>query len=355
MKNKTLKKSIVAIMIFSLVAMYGYMPIANAASLTNVSDLISDSDVSATGVTHTVSFTTGQPLALNYTIDITFPAEVTGILVGNVTCPSDASESVVGQVVTCTVVTPLAAGDYSVVVANTVNTATAGDYMVEMVTQTNASVEIENGQMRFYIIDDVTMSAHVDPTLEFTIQGTSTGAVLIGALTCTQNTTATTTDFGTLAPGSSETVCQELRVTTNATNGFTVTVEQDHELLNTTGDNINSFNNSPDNTGSTTAQAWAIPDGVLDVDYTYGHMGVTSNDTDLSGLGGYNDFYNSGTANYAGLNSTDPMPVYHHDGPADGSTQDKGYIMVGYTAEINALQQAGDYQNTLTYIATATY
>jgi hypothetical protein len=49
------------------------------------------------------------------------------------------------------------------------------------------------------------------------------------------------------------------------------------------------------------------------------------------------------------------MVVMHHDGPADGSTDNKGAANVAYTAEITALQEAGDYESTLTYIATPTF
>jgi hypothetical protein len=84
-------------------------------------------------------------------------------------------------------------------------------------------------------------------------------------------------------------------------------------------------------------------------------MGLTSDDTDLNSLGLFNDFYNSGTAHFAGLNSTDPMEVMHHDGPADGLTQDKGLARVLYRAEVASLQEAGDYESTLTYIVTPVY
>ena len=76
-------------------------------------------------------------------------------------------------------------------------------------------------------------------------------------------------------------------------------------------------------------------------------MGLTTNDSDLA-----TDFTSS---KYAGLNNTDAMEVMSHNGPADGSTQDKGLASVAYTIEITDLQEAGDYITTLTYICTPTY
>ncbi len=356
MKNKTLKRSIVAIMIFSMVAMYGYMPIASAASLTDVSDLITDSEIDATAVTHTVTFTNGVLLGAGDVITIDFN-DVVGVASGNASCPSDATEGGAGSEITCTVVTPIAGATVNILtLTDTTNPATDGSYQIDIVTSSSGA-EVEKASVRIYILDDVVMKAHVEPTLQLVVSGVASSSVLNGSALCNADTTATTTDFGTLEPGVAKTICQTLAVTTNATAGFNVTVEQDSELENTTGDNINSFNNSPDGTGSTTAEAWAIPFGILDADHTYGHMGVTSNDTDLFTLAGVGEeLYNAlNTPHYVGLDAATAEYVMHHDGPADGSTQDMGSVMVGYTAEINALQQAGDYTNTLTYIATATY
>ena len=50
-----------------------------------------------------------------------------------------------------------------------------------------------------------------------------------------------------------------------------------------------------------------------------------------------------------------PQEVMYHGGPADGSMQDKGSVEVAYRIQITALQEAGDYTNTLTYVATPTY
>ena len=253
MKNKTLKKSIVAIMIFSMVAMYGYMPMVNAASMTDASDLITDSDALAGLVTHTIVATTGVQLDPGDTITYTFEGS-TGIAFANATCPSDAVESGSGQDIVCTVGTLIAADTVMTLILTDTTNPAIGSYKVDILSETAASEQIEIAQVRFFIVDDVTMHAHVEPTLQLVVDGTSTGAVLNGTETCDADTTATTTDFGTLIPDTPKTICQTLSVTTNATGGFNVTVEQDNELTNSTLDDINSFNNSDTGTGSTTSR-----------------------------------------------------------------------------------------------------
>ncbi len=81
------------------------------------------------------------------------------------------------------------------------------------------------------------------------------------------------------------------------------------------------------------------------MDHTWGHMGVTSNDT--------GEAFNGGL--HAGLNGTNALQMFSHNGPTDGTVQNEGLASVAYTVEISALQQAGDYTSTITYICTPTY
>jgi hypothetical protein len=45
----------------------------------------------------------------------------------------------------------------------------------------------------------------------------------------------------------------------------------------------------------------------------------------------------------------------YSSGPADSLTDDIGSTSVAYSLEISALQESGDYSNTLTYVCTPTY
>jgi len=349
---KKMKKIVVAMVIFSMMTIYGGLtPQAQAVdSLTDAKDLISDSDVGVTA-THIFTFTSGTSTLQNGYFDVVFPADFGDIsVIGDVSCPANYTETIQDtETVRCTAGSLQAAGAREITVANIVNPAAEGSQLFNIYHYDSATNLAERTQVMVAIIEDVLMTARVDATLTFTIAGLDNTETVNG-VACTDNTSATSTPFGTLSTTGSTTVCQELTVATNATDGYTVTVEQDNELLSSNGDNINSFNNSPDNTGSTTPQVWAAPANILDAEHTYGHMGLTSEDATFAGAV---DTY--GDALYVGFNSTDPVEVMYHDGPADGVTPNKGLTQVAYTAEITALQEAGDYENTLTYIATPTY
>lgn len=350
-------------LLVTMITMYGFLPIAPNAlaidAIVNAKDLISDSDAGVTA-THTFTFTTGTTTPATGTWVITFPNEFDLTSAAAVAAWGDAnvSEGIAGQVVTMTMTGDEAATSTQVVVSDVGNPTLGeeGTYTIDIENRdAGGAITLERVQVMVSIHQDVLMTATVDSILNFTISGIDAGDETVNGLACDNDTTATTTPFGTLIVDTASTVCQKLNVETNADYGYTVTVEQDQELTSDAGSNINSFNNSADGLGSTTAQAWAAPDNTLDVDRTYGHMGLTSDDQDLASAYPNQDFYNGGTTHFAGLNSSDPMPVMHHTGPSDGSTANIGETNVLYRVQIASLQEAGDYENTLTYIVTPTF
>ena len=340
---------------------YGFIPLPRIAgavdSITNAQDLLSDSDLGMVS-SHTFTFHTGTTTPSGGYWDFDFPADFTGVAFANADCAygnANATESLeAGNIIRCTWGADQVSTTSQMVITDVTNPATANYYTINIRNYDNNDVLLERIQVMVMIIDDVLMTATVDSTLNFTISGVA-NTESVNGINCDQTTTSTSTPFGTLVVNATTTVCQKLNVTTNADAGYTVTVEQDHELQNDMGSTINSFNNSQDGTGSTTAGQWQPPTNIIDVENTYGHMGLTSDDQDLSTGTGYNDFYNSGDALYAGLNGTDPMPIMHHTGPSDGTTASIGEANVAYSAQIASLQEAGDYESTLTYICTPTF
>lgn len=364
MKTKKPKSILIALLVFSIALMYGVMPPmprANAVdSMTAASDTISNSNLGNATTTHTIVFTTGTTTPSGGFFNIDFPNAITNIATtSGVQCGYSwqaslftASSSAGSNMIDCNVggggLTPTTT---RIIVYGTTNPSTDGSQVLEVRNYYDNTEFRERIQLPVYFLEDVTMTARVTATLSFSVSGTTSAAVVNGA-GCDYSTTATTTDFGTLSLVASTTICQKLQVATNATDGYIVTVEQDAELTSSGGDNINSFIDAPTGQGSSTATyAWQSPSAVLDDYKTYGHMGLTSDDSDLSSDGGL-DFTGE---NYAGLNGTDVMMVLAHDGPTTDNEQDKGFAHVAYTAEISALQEAGDYESTITYIATATY
>ena len=139
---------------------------------------------------------------------------------------------------------------------------------------------------------------------------------------------------------------QSLAVTTNATNGFIVTVIQDQNLTSATGADIDKFK---DGAATSVPTAWTAPLGTLGSEATYGHFGVTSEDATLTAGDEF------GSQLYAG-NLATAREVFMHNGPSDGTTANQGYTEVAYEVEITSLQEAGtDYTSTLTYVATPSF
>jgi len=364
MKTKKQKRVLVPILIFMIIIMYGFLPPVFQAvaynSIFHAADLMSDTDLGQTA-THTFTFETASSTPAGGYWDIVFPTGpgFSGLATTSVTCAYGAAgitEQIVGNndTVRCLFAGSQTATSSQVVVTDVVNPTVENEYGIWIYNYDDTGTLRDRVRVWVGIFSDVWMTATVNSSLDFVISGTSTGATVSGE-TCTQDSTATTTPFGDLSAGVPSTVCQTLNVTTNADDGYTVTVFQDHELESDSGSNINSFNNSQDNTGSTTPELWTQPLNQLDNYHTYGHMGLHTDDSDLQDYGtGYEDF-NSGGALYAGLNSSDPMPIMHHTGPSDGTTQNVGVTHIIYKAEIGSLQEAGDYESTLTYICTPTF
>lgn len=358
MIRKKIKKIIVAVLVLALTLVYGIAPeVSEAASFESISDTISNSDLSASGVTHTIVASTTVELQNGEYIEFVFPASFTGVAEGNLTCPGSgvASTTSGGNSVGCVYASGLVATSAVFTLTGVTNPSTAGGYKIRVYTREDAATtnaEIENGTAMVAIVDEVVVTATVDAILTFQIIGmsssTATDNLVNGvALTSSGSSTYNTIPFGVLDVNSSSTIAQGLQVTTNAFYGYTVTVQQDQDLTANNGADIDAF---VEGTAATTAQAWQSPAGTIaGGENTYGHFGFTSEDQNLSGG---DDF---GASLYQGFDGTTPVEVMYNNGPADGATDDVGYTEVAYTIEISALQEAGDYTNTLTYICTPTY
>lgn len=343
----------------------------NAAALYNFSDTLTDSDLSALSA-HRLNFSTTAALDASDTIVITLDPSSSAFNVENLGASDFLSESgidVVGscgggsneatvstttEVITLTVCASdtIAAGAISFQMGATstpkiTNPSSAGSRIIRVQTTNNGSTVRDSGDARVYIIDDVVVTASVDSTFTFTITGVANGQSVNGSATTTATTTTSTSiPFETLTPNTSKVLAQDLAVTTNAANGFTVTVFEDQNLTSATGADIDLFIN-----GATTSSpvAWTTPANTLNLENTYGHIGITSEDSSLS----TGDEF--GTDLWAG-NIVTPREIFYHNGPADGTTAHEGATRIGYQVEIESLQEAGnDYTNTLTYVATPVF
>jgi hypothetical protein len=352
-----------------LVVSLGFYTSVQAANLTLISNTLSDSDVSALS-NHTIRFTvsaTSSGVAAAGTINVTFPAgfnlgtidftDVDFMIAGvDQTLAASAAGATWGvstssQVLTLTSGTGVVTAGQAVVIEVGTN-ATFGTTGTDRVTNPAAgSYEFyvtagasDTGRTRVAILDNVDVTAIVNTSFTFVVAGLATSTVVNGTST-TGSTTATAIPFGTLTAAQSKTLAQQLSVTTNARNGFVVTVEQDQNLLSSTGADIDGFANG---TYTNTPAAWSTPTNSIADENTWGHWGLTSEDSNLNG----DEF---GSALFVAA-STTPRQIFSHTGPADGTTADIGRTDIGYQIEITPLQEAGDDYNTvLTYIATPTF
>ncbi len=342
--------------------MFGWTA-AEASNLTSVSDTLSTSAPSVSA-THVVKFTTPTGITSGQTVAITFNSftNVTAIVFSDVTMTVNSVATTTaasnsssawgvgssGSTVTLTAPTsgtPAAAGatlQITIGGAHQIVNPAVGSYKINI-----GGTMADAADTMVAIVSQVTMSAAVDTSFTFTVSGVASGQSINGeAVNTSTTTTATAINFGTLAPNTDYVAGQSLAVTTNAVNGFTVTVQENQRLTSSNGAQIHMFYNDD---ATSTPAAWANPTGSLSSTTTWGHYGITSED-DIN----TNEF-GHGTPKYAG-NILTARPVFSNNGPADGSTADKGATRVGIRIRVTSLQQAAkDYTNTLTYVATPVF
>ena len=344
---------------------------AEAASVTSFSDTLSDSAPSAAS-DHTIEFVNTTALAAGEAITITFDPAFTGVgslAVDDVDLEVNGTDEALvsgaasganwGFSTTTTSITITSGTDTIGAGATvTVKVGTVADGGAAQITNpgTEGSREInvlfadgaDTGETRVAIVNNVLVTATVDTLFTFAVSGVAGGVDVNGTDTTGGATVANAIPFGELTAGTASTAAQQLSVTTNASNGFVVTAQVDGQLLSGSAD-IDSFIQGAD---TSTPTAWNPITATLGDEDTYGHWGLSSSDTTLE-AGAATDLYTGGTLFVAA--STSPVEVFRHDQPIDGTIGGQGTTTVIYKVETTSLQEAGDYQARLTYIATPVF
>lgn len=359
--RKHLKKILSWVTLVSLLLMLiPVTPEPFAASLKDAKVVITDSKPGATNVKYTFYFTSANnATSITFTFENTFTQRGGSLPTAgtNYTCPFGWSlTATTTNSYTCS--GNAASGSATSEVLGITNPSknapvgTADVYYVDIATNGG-----ENVRVKFAIIEGVVVTATVDAILEFTISGVNSG-VSVKNTTTNVNSTPNTIAFGTLPLTPSSTIAaQELSVRTNASDGFFVYVFQDHDLTSAGGDTIKCFKDGTCVSWNST-EAWNSPTGDLNDENTWGHFGFTSEDPRVQSDGTCSTT-NTGTYGnptddkWAGFSGTSQAPVMCYPRPFDSNQG--GKVKVGYRVEITALQPAGEYTNTLTYIATPTY
>jgi len=370
----TLLQAITAVVTFATILWFVGVPSfrAEAANVSSFSNTLSDSAPGA-GSNHTLSFVTPTGLAAGETISINFGTAIFGnidniaaedidlnvngteeSLVDGAASGADWGVIASGDVIDITSGTDTIAANATVTIRIGTNAVEGGTGVNQITNPSVGSYEItltvdtDNGATRVAIIDAVTVTAAVETVFTFAVTGVDAGLTVNGD-TVSSTSTSTAIPFGVLEANTAKTAAQDLQVNTNAANGFVVTVTTDQQLTSATGADIDGF---VEGSYTTTPTLWDSPVPVLGDENTYGHWGITTNDSTL--YQGLTDAFDvAGTGRLYVSASTTPVEVFRHNGPVDGTTQGIGLARVGYTVEISALQEAGDdYTATLTYVAT---
>jgi len=194
---------------------------------------------------------------------------------------------------------------------------------------------VEFGDGMVHLNHIVVVTATVPSILQFSINPVTAGGTVNGATITTATTSGYLVNFGGYTGADDRIAAHDLQVSTNATDGYIITVQSDQSLSNGiyTIPDFTAANNNP--------QTWATPPG----GGTNGYFGYTTSDDSL-----FNAPYDRFTGNkWAGFSAI-PSEVAFDSGPVrDQITR------VGYRLELTQYQNIGTYQNTLMYIVTPTY
>jgi hypothetical protein len=213
------------------------------------------------------------------------------------------------------------------------------DALATMQAQTPANI-IDEVTIAFAVNAAVTVTAKVDPSLTFTVNGVNTTTAANGVLT-SADSTFNTLPFGFLTPGTPRYLAHDLTVRTNANNGYIVTVRMATQMTGTYGtNNIDPFA-APSTTWST-PQNWAVPTGtVANVDS--GWIGAHTTNTNVAG-------WAEAAGKWGPVNAT-ANQVMNSSTPDQGSAATR----VTYALEVNVFQPADSYTGVIVYNCTPTY
>jgi len=207
-------------------------------------------------------------------------------------------------------------------------------YLWDELHTPNRQIMWANGHYQIIQDESTTVTASVPSTLTFTVAGVSSGnACANSGGSASVTTTASTIPFGTYTGAQTKIACQTLTISTNATSGYAVTVQQNQDLTSANADVMDKFSGTY---GSPTI--WSMPPG----SGTESYFGFTTDDND------YVDFQVNKYGSF-GTNDTPYNMVVETDPAVDEVN------VVSYQLEVTDLQESGVYTNNIMYIATAIY
>jgi len=231
-------------------------------------------------------------------------------------------------------------------------------FYAHIITYSDAgTTEIDSAWVAAAVLtsSSIAVTASIGPTFTFTVAGVQPGSDgsgigdeidKVNSATLDITTTASTIPFGTLSDGDPNIGAHDLTVATNSVNGFVVTTR--YIDVGSSAPLVDGSNNIDIFTGTDASPAtWSSPNGTAS-NVNTGFFGYTTEDVTL-GTGTTNRF----NANkWAGPENVTPKEVFYSaTAPAGGTESER----IGWQAEVNELQPAGDYTGTVILVATPTY
>jgi len=240
------------------------------------------------------------------------------------------------------------------------NRGTADDYTTRIQNLDGSDDVIDSVDVKVVLIEAVRVTATVEATLSFTIAGRNSGNTHCGQA-ADVTTTVYSVPFGSLTANSFTDGAHDLEVSTNADDGYSVTVRANDQMgLNggaCTGDLGEADNCIKDTTcdGETcTHESTATDDWETDATNGFGYSLDAWDGTDSKWEWDSTNGTCDGTgedfcaAQFADAEAGQTaQEIMDNDGPVDSKN-----MYVCYRISISGTQPAGDYYNTVTYIAT---
>lgn len=293
----------------------------------------------STAASVSVAFTTSSTLNSGATIQLTYRNAYTGTLAtGNTTvnavAPTSVTNTVSGSFTTSTIViaNPTIAAAATVTIATSALTSpvAAGNYSFAIKTAADFGANLQYvGQANV-----VQVRAFIPVSLSFDIRNNAD----------TANTN--TCDLGTVTTLAVATCDYRLKVSTNAKNGYTVSMQASGNLT----DGVNNLTNAAVGTGG------AGGTNIVAGTETYG---VFINQGAITGAGGTitkANIFNAGATNEVLYNYTTPQVVLTANKANSPATTDlTNTALVSHSLGINGSTPAGDFTQTITYTVAPSF
>lgn len=231
------------------------------------------------------------------------------------------------------------------------------DFFIRHLDSTPAEIVADRAHGKVAVIESIQVSATVDPTLSFYIDTTNIGTTACGVSLKSDaytNVTSTAVPFGSLGIGDTHTLAQRLNVVTNGISYVVTTYEGGPMTIfsASTGTTIPDTKCDGGGCSTITATEWSgYAAGVgLTSAGSYG-LGYSLQNVNVgNSIFNYNNSgvflakpFGQGSSNAAAIMQRNSLPP----------TTETAYVC--YRLRISSTQMAGDYQNKVVYVATATF